>query len=99
MLNMPKNGMLKNEAGKALANMLKSNSVLTELNLTDCAGSTLQGALSVRGARARWQCCQLGEGASDRIQRHMQDGRRLLPGPYCRFCDQTAAASDTLRGR
>jgi hypothetical protein len=40
---MSKNGMLKNEAGKALAHMLKSNNVLTELNLTDCTAPTLVG--------------------------------------------------------
>jgi hypothetical protein len=39
-LNLSENGIITQQAGKALADMLKANSVLTELNISNCADYT-----------------------------------------------------------
>jgi hypothetical protein len=39
-LNLSKNGIITRQAGKALAEMLKANSALTELNISNCADYT-----------------------------------------------------------
>jgi hypothetical protein len=48
-LNLSKNGIITRQAGRALADMLRANSVLAELNVSNCAAWTTGGVLDGPG--------------------------------------------------